>query len=194
MSATLIAITGPSGFRKSRLLKKAINLNPDKYVKVISYTDRPPQDDEQNGVDFYFISEEEFTSMIESETFLEWQRIPANGFRFGKVKEDIQETLRNNEGKVVFAEINVINLPVFKRYYPIAKSIFIDVKDTKTLIGYLRSRADVKTEEEFERLFKFADEERRRRHLADFIINMQDNEEESLSLFYETVEKCLELV
>jgi guanylate kinase len=128
--------------------------------------------------------------MIEAEKFLEWQRLLSNGFRYGKTKSEIEKTIAENPGKVIFTYINVINLPVFKRYYPDAKSIFIDVKDTIALIDYLKKSPDVTSEEEFERRYKFATEERRRRHLTDFTINMKDSEEETLQLFLNTVNKC----
>lgn len=190
---TLIAITGPSGFRKRQLVvEKAIKNNSD-FITIVSHTDRPKFDDETDGVDFHFVSEDEFTTMVESEQFLEWQRLLSNGYRYGKTKEEIEKTLKDNPGKVVFTYINVINLPVFKRYYPNARSIFIDVKDTVALIDYLKKSPDVTTDEEFERRYKFATEERRRRHLTDFTMNMKESENETVSLFLETVQKCQSL-
>jgi guanylate kinase len=187
---TLIAITGPSGFKKRQLVvEKAIKNRPD-FITIVSHTDRPKFDDETDGEDFHFVSEEEFTSMIEAEKFLEWQRLLSNGFRYGKTKAEMEKAFANHPDKIIFTYINVINLPVFKRYYPDAKSIFIDVKDTIALIDYLKKSPDVKSEEEFERRYKFATEERRRRHLTDYTMNMKDSEEETVQLFLNTVEKC----
>ncbi len=192
-NTTLIAITGPSGFKKRQIVvDKAIEKHPE-FISIVSHTDRPMMDNEKEGVDFFFVSEEEFTGMIEEEKFLEWQRLLSNGFRYGKTKNEIETTLSSNDGAVVFTYINVINLPVFKRYYPNARSIFIDVKDTIALIDFLKQSPDVKTEEEFERRYKFATEERRRRHLTDFTMNMKDSEDESVETFLNIVEKCKNL-
>lgn len=185
MKPQLIAITGPSGFNKSNLIADIIRLYPDKYAKIMAYTDKPKED----GEDFYFISEEDFTKMIEAEKFLEWQRLLSNNFRYGKTKEDIQKAIAENEGKVIFNHVNIINLPLLKRNYPHIKSIFVDVKDTQSLIDFLKSSPDVTDDEEFERRFKFATEERRRRHLADITIHMRENYDESLKEFIDAVEK-----
>ncbi len=187
----LIAITGPSGFRKTEIVKRAIREH-DRYTKVISYTDRPKFPDETEDTDFHFVTEEKFTEMIDNEEFIEWQRLSTNGYRFGKTKEEFNETLKSNPGKVVFTQVNIINLPVLKRYYPEMCTIFVDVKDTKAMEEYLKQSNDIPDEDEYERRYKFAIEERRRRHLADFIINMKDDEEETYQEFLSTVQKCVD--
>jgi guanylate kinase len=185
---TFVVITGPSGFSKSTILKEIISRNPD-YMKTISYTDRPKTDDKTDGVDFKFISEAEFTKMIQREEFLEWQRVLSNGHRYGKTKKDVEDVLNNNDGKVIFTVVNIINLPVFKRHYPNAISIFVDVKDSAAVVDYLKHSTEVTSEEEFERRLKYATEERRRRHLADFIINLKDTTEETIEDIQKIIEK-----
>lgn len=187
--SSLIVLTGPSGFvNKTVLLNKIVAVHPD-FIKIVSYTDRPIREGERNGIDFHFISEDEFTAMVEQELFLEWQRVLANNVRYGKTKEDINNALKNNSGKITFTIVNIINLPVFKRYYPNSTSIFIDVKDNLKLIEYLKNSPEVNDDEEFERRYKYATEERRRRHLADFIINMQDENNKD-----QVIEEMLKIV
>ena len=185
---TLITLTGPSGFNKSTLIKKLLKLNED-FKKVVSHTDRPKRDHEVEGVDFHFVSEKEFNDMVQSEKFLEWQRVPSNNFRYGKTKKDITEALEENTGKVIFTRVNIINLPVFKRHYPESISIFIDLKDSVALVDYLKNKAGIEEDEEFDRRQKFATEERRRRHLADFIVSMKDSEEDTISEILKIVEQ-----
>jgi len=189
MKPIIIAITGPSGFRKGELIDLALKTS-DKIVRAKSYTDRPKYPNETDNNEFYFVNEETFTRMIEAEKFIEWQRLLSNNYRYGKTKEDFEKTINENPDKIILTIVNIINLPVFKRNYPNSKSIFIDVKDTKTLIDYLKNSPDVKSEEEFERRYKFATEERRRRHLTDFTMNMKDSVEESLPEFLKLIEKC----
>jgi guanylate kinase len=185
---TLITLTGPSGFNKSALIKTLLDINED-FIKVISHTDRPKRENEVDGVDFHFVTEKEFNDMVQSEKFLEWQRVPSNNFRYGKTKRDITEALTENNGKVVFTRVNIINLPVFKRHYPESVSIFIDLKDSVALVEYLKSKAQINDDEEFDRRQKFATEERRRRHLADFIVSMKDTEEETVQEILKIVEQ-----
>lgn len=189
MKTTVIAITGPSGFRKGELVEKAIQ-SSDEFVRAISYTDRPKLEHEIDGNEFHFVSEDEFSRMVDAEKFVEWQRLVSNNHRYGKTKEEFERTVNDNPGKVIFTVVNVINLPVFKRSYPEIKSIFVDVKDTKSLIDYLRASPDVTSEEEFEKRLKFATEERRRRHLTDYTMNMKDSLEESYEEFIKLVELC----
>ncbi len=141
MKTTVIAITGPSGFRKGELVEKAIQSN-DQCIRAISYTDRPKMDNEIDGNEFHFISEDEFTQMVDAEKFVEWQRLVSNNHRYGKTKEEFERTVKENEGKTIFTVMNVINLPVFKRSYPNIKSIFVDVKDAERAMKVLKEMAD----------------------------------------------------
>lgn len=177
MKTLLIAITGPSGFEKGKLISRLVE-EYDDFEKIVSHTDRPRRNEEVEGKDFHFVSEEEFTNMVFNEEFLEWQMVPSTGYRYGKTKSVVQMTLDKHKEKVVFTRVNVINLPVFKRHFPESKSIFIDVKDTQTLIDILKNDPVVNSDEEFERRYKFATEERRRRHLADYTINRKEHEDE----------------
>lgn len=188
MTNKIIVITGPSGFRKSYLLYKAVKSFPDRFLIVPSYTDKPKSLTEKEGENFFYVSEDEFTQMIKDEKFIEWQRLLSNGFRYGKHKEVFeQKQLNSNPDQVLLTIVNIINLPVFKRYYPSCKSIFVDAKDTKSLIDYLRDSPDVTDEEEFEKRMKFATEERRRRHLADITIHSQDDDEKTFDVLIEQV-------
>ena len=187
MNTTLIAITGPSGFHKSELLKEAIKRDAD-FTMLPAYTDAKPKDNEEHKL-FKFISEKEFDEMIDAEKFLEWQRLLSNNHRYGKTKEDFERVLNENSGKIIFTLINIINLPLLKRHYPAVKSIFVDVKDTQTLIDFLKNSPDVTDDEEFEKRFKFATEERRRRHLADVTMHMADDMDESYRMFMDAVKK-----
>ncbi len=176
--AKIVVLTGPSGFVNKTVLINGLLEKSDKFAKVISYTDRPARENEVDGRDFNFTTEDEFTEMIEREDFLEWQLVHANGHRFGKTKADMARTVAENPGKFVLTIVNIINYPVFKRYYPDNTCIFIDVKDNLKLIEYLRNSPEITDEEEYEKRYKYATEERRRRHLADYIINMKDGHED----------------
>jgi guanylate kinase len=186
MKTIVIAITGPSGFNKSDLVKKVLKSDPE-LLYVIAYTDRQKREDEIDGIDFKFIDDIEFTKMVDAEKFLEWQRLLSNNHRYGKTKFDFENIINSNKEKIILTTVNVVNLPLLKRYYPELKSIFVDVKDTQSLIDFLRSSPDVISEDEFEKRMKFATEERRRRHLADITIHMKDNFDDSLIDFQNAI-------
>lgn len=188
MKTLVIAITGPSDFGKGIILEKILSRS-DEFKRIISHTDRPKRKDEIEGAEFHFVSEKEFTNMVQDEKFLEWQVVPSNGYRYGKTREEVERVLQEHAGKVVFTRMNVINLPVLKRHLPHAKSIFIDLKDTGALIEHLKKNAGIDSEDEFERRFKFATEERRRRHLADITITRKESDEEIVDEIVKYIER-----
>lgn len=176
MKTLVIAITGPSDIGKGKILDRLAAME-DQFKRVISHTDRPKRKGEVDGDEYFFIKEDDFSKMIDEEQFIEWQVVPSNGFRYGKTRDEMEKAIQEHKDKVILTRVNVINLPVFKRHYPHAKSLFVDM-ETNALIDYLRNQANIDSEEEFERRYKFATEERRRRHLADKTITRKENDEE----------------
>ncbi len=191
MNPKILVVTGPSGFDKSLIVKLAIERDK-RLVKSVSYTDRPKRPNEIDGEDFYFISEDEFTRMIEEEKFIEWQKLVSNNYRYGKTKDKFQQLLDKYPDKIIVTVVNIVNVPVFARHYPYAKSIFIDVKDTEFLIKQLKNSPEVANEKIFQDRLKFATEERRRRHLANFYMRMQENIEASVKEFLDLINKAFD--
>lgn len=70
----ITCIFGKSGSGKNSIAKEILKLQPDRYTKVITCTTRPPREDEVNGVDYYFMTPEEFNNreMIEKTEFNNW--------------------------------------------------------------------------------------------------------------------------
>ena len=99
----LIILSGPSGVGKGTLRKhimrdKSLNLSYS-----ISMTTREPRNKEQDGVDYYFVTKEEFQKNIDDDNFLEWAEFVGN--RYGTPKSYV-EALRD-KGVNVFLEIEV---------------------------------------------------------------------------------------
>lgn len=82
----LIVICGPSGAGKTEL-SKALAVYED-IKEVVSYTTRSPRIGEQNGVDYYFVSNEIFNNMIQSNEFCEYEEYSQSRF-YGTAKNDI---------------------------------------------------------------------------------------------------------
>ena len=86
----LIIISSPSGTGKTSICKKLIN--QDERIKLsVSHTTRSPRDNEINGVDYYFISSDEFKSKIIDQNFLEYAKVFGN--YYGTSKKNVKDLL-----------------------------------------------------------------------------------------------------
>lgn len=77
----LIVLIGESGSGKSALLADAIKVNPDKFHGIVSYTTRPMRQGEIEGVNYHFVSLEQFQKMVEDGRMLEYTSF--NGWFYG---------------------------------------------------------------------------------------------------------------
>ena len=86
----LIIISSPSGTGKTSICKKIINR--DKRIKLsVSHTTRSPRDNEMNGVDYFFVSSDEFNREILDQNFLEYARVFGNFY--GTSKKNVRDLL-----------------------------------------------------------------------------------------------------
>lgn len=99
----LIILSGPSGVGKGTIRRYIMDRYKIKLSYSISMTTRPQREKEVEGVDYYFVSDEEFDRNIAEDNFLEWEEFV--GHRYGTPKDKV-ETLRN-QGKNVLLEIEV---------------------------------------------------------------------------------------
>lgn len=99
----LIILSGPSGVGKGTIRKYIMENYNLKLSYSISMTTRPQREKEVEGVDYYFVSKEEFQRNIDENNFLEWEEFVGN--RYGTPKDKV-EKLRNS-GKHVLLEIEV---------------------------------------------------------------------------------------
>ena len=99
----LIILSGPSGVGKNCVRQEIMANYKLDFTYSISMTTREKRAKEQDGVDYYFVSEEEFQKNIDNGNFLEWAAFV--GHRYGTPKDKV-EALRN-AGKNVFLEIEI---------------------------------------------------------------------------------------
>ena len=130
MAGKLIIFSAPSGSGKSTiinyLLTQGLNL-----AFSISATSRPPRGTEQQGVEYYFLSPEEFKQRIAKNEFLEFEEVYADRF-YGTLKAPIEKQLE--EGYNVVFDVDVVGGCNIKKYYgERALSIFIQPPSVEEL-------------------------------------------------------------
>ena len=99
----LIILSGPSGVGKGTVRKYIMKRNVLDLTFSISMTTREPRATETNGVEYYFVSREEFQKNIDNDNFLEWAEFVGN--RYGTPKSYVEEL--RNQGKNVILEIEI---------------------------------------------------------------------------------------
>lgn len=132
----ILVISGPSGCGKSTLLKEVFK-NISNYYFSISVTTRKPRVGEVNGVDYIFVSKEEFEKDIEEGNFLEYAKVHDNYYGTS-LKTTIQAL---NEGKLVIFDIDVQGHHIVrKEMHDRLTSVFITTPSLQILQDRLNSR------------------------------------------------------
>ncbi|MDN5096181.1 guanylate kinase [Aliarcobacter butzleri] len=132
----ILIISGPSGCGKSTLLKEVYK-NISDYYFSISTTTREPRIGEVNGVDYFFVSKEEFEEDIKKGNFLEYAKVHDN--YYGTSLKPIINAL--NEGKLVIFDIDVQGHHlVRKKMNDSVTSVFITTPSLKVLEERLNNR------------------------------------------------------
>ena len=115
---SLIVLSGPSGCGKQSVCERLNEYNNNFWVSV-SCTTRKPRLGDENGITYYFISEEEFKKKIDNDEFLEYNYY--NGNYYGTLKANIEKYLE--EGVDVILEVDVNGALSIK--HKIKEAIFI---------------------------------------------------------------------
>lgn len=131
----LIVVSGPSGAGKDTICQKLIKENSNIWMSV-SMTTRKPRPLEKDGVDYFFVSSEEFENKINDNTFLEYASYNDN--YYGTPKDKVEEKL--NDGKDVILVIDINGAINIKKIIPSALFIFIMPPDMETLKNRLIGR------------------------------------------------------
>lgn len=131
----LIVVSGPSGAGKDTICQKLIKENSNIWMSV-SMTTRKPRPLEKDGVDYFFVSKEDFLNKINNNTFLEYASYNDN--YYGTPKDKVEEKL--NEGKDVILVIDINGAINIKKIIPSALFIFIMPPDMETLKNRLIGR------------------------------------------------------
>lgn len=131
----LFVIAAPSGAGKTSLVEALIKKEKN-IVHSISYTTRPIRPKEQQGINYNFVSVDEFTQMIADNLFLEWAQVFQH--YYGTSRQSIEQQLQ--EGLDIILEIDWQGAAQIKRLFPESVSIFILPPSREVLRDRLHSR------------------------------------------------------
>ncbi|AQW80850.1 deoxyguanylate kinase / guanylate kinase [Campylobacter pinnipediorum subsp. pinnipediorum] len=136
MKGQILIVSGPSGSGKSTLLNRLFKEEDNLYFSISSTT-RPRRNGEREGIDYYFVSEDEFKYGIDNDEFLEWACVHKN--YYGTSLKPVLKAL--NDGKIVVFDIDVQGFCIarekLKNYIT---SVFVTTKNKDELEKRLQKR------------------------------------------------------
>ena len=140
----LFVISGPSGVGKDSVIDGLKKLARP-YHFTVSTTTRAMRQGETDGIDYLFLSRDEFRRMIENDGLLEWAEVYGN--LYGVPKSQVNDAL--NRGQDVIMRIDVQGAATVRKLHPDAVLIFLEPPNMESLEERLRSR-NTESESEFE--------------------------------------------
>ena len=158
----LFVISGSSGVGKGTVIKEFLNKHPE-FKRSISCTTRNKREGETDGINYFFLSIDEFKNCVNNNEFLEWAEFSGNFY--GTKKEFVNDCLKKGENLIL--EIDTKGALNVKKIMPEANLIFIAPPSVKELEARLRGRhteteeaiqkrlASIKLEIENSKLFDF---------------------------------------
>lgn len=133
----IVIITAPSGAGKTSITHFLLNKIPQLSFSISAAT-RQPRANEKNGVDYYFLSVEDFKNKINENAFVEWEMV-YEGKYYGTLKEEIERLWK--EEKIPLLDIDVKGaLHVQQQFANNSLSIFIEPPSVEELKKRLQSR------------------------------------------------------
>ena len=174
MRGNLIVLSGPSGVGKGTILSALMD-NYDDIHYSISATTRESRVGEEDGKDYYFMSENKFKSLVEKDEFLEWAQVHDN--YYGTPKKYVEENL--DKGEDVILEIDIQGAQQIKEKFPQGVFIFLLPPSLEELKSRIHHRG-TETEEAIQTRMKNAKKEMNKVKNYDYAV-VNDEIEEAIN-------------
>ncbi len=174
----LFVISAPSGAGKTTLIQSVLP-RVENLSYSVSHTTRAPRDGEINGKDYFFVTEQEFLSLIDQNMMLEWAKVHGN--YYGTSLAFVRDTLKN--GANLILDIDVQGAKQVMTLYPDCVSIFIMPPSMKTLRQRLEQRG-TDAPDVIETRLKNAEEEMAQKDLYSHVL-VNDQLEQAISDLYD---------
>lgn len=171
----MVVISGPSGVGKDSVLR-ALKKSSLPIYHVITANTRSPRPDEKEGVDYFFVSREEFERMIENNELIEYAHV--YGDYKGVPKSQIRQAL--DSGKDVVLRLDVQGAEEIKRQYPEAVLIFLTPANEDEWRKRLSGRTHNKEKDMDQRIATALDELERALDFDYIVVNAQGKLEEAV--------------
>ncbi len=171
----LIVISGPSGVGKDTILQ-GLKQTAYPFYFVVTATTRPQRPNEEDGVDYHFVSVGDFAGMIENDELLEYAVV--YGDYKGIPKQHVREALAS--GRDVIMRIDVQGAATIRRLVPNAVTIFLTAESEEELIDRLRERKTEKPDQLKMRIVTARHELRRIVEFDYVVVNRDDHQEDSV--------------
>ena len=165
----LIVISGPSGVGKDSVLQ-CLKERELPLAFVVTATTRPPRPNEVDGVDYFFISEEEFQRMIDEDEFIE-HALVYDDYK-GVPKEQIRKAM--SSGMDVVMRVDVQGAATIRKMAPEALLIFLTTRSEEELIERLKARK-TETPEKMKKRIETARQELKRINEFDYRVVNEDS-------------------
>jgi len=166
----VVVISGPSGVGKDATIHK-LSQSGARFHYVVTATTRPKRQNETHGIDYYFLSEEDFKNKIKQDEFLEHAVVYGN--YYGVLKSEVSDALKKGEDVIIKVDVQGANS--LKKTIPDAVFIFLVAPSIDDLSERLKRRNADPDHHVSLRIAK-AEEEMLSKDMFDYvIINHRDN-------------------
>lgn len=169
-TSRLVVLAGPSAVGKSTVVSQLRTHVEDLYFSV-SMTTRAPRPGETDGVDYFFVSPEDFQSRIDAGTMLEWADIHGGLQRSGTPAQPVDDAL--DAGRPVLVEVDLEGARNIKRLKPEAVTVFLAPPSWDVLVERLTGRG-TEPQDVIDRRLETARQELSHQDEFDFVVVNKD--------------------
>lgn len=180
----LLVISGPSGVGKDTIARQVMERHTDRFHFVVTATTRPPRPGEVHGVDYIFLSNDEFAEMIEEDELLEYA-VVYNDFK-GIPKQQIRDALAS--GRDVIMRVDVQGAATIRKLVPNAVTVFLMSESEEELERRLRERKSETGDGLSLRIATARQEMKRTEEFDYFVVNAEGQQERAVGQILSIIE------